>query len=192
MPSILRNEKSYSDHRENWGDCQRCELADRRKSVCLLRGHIPAAVLFVGEAPGSSEDVLGRPFVGPAGHLLSRMLKRAGLPEEIAAFTNLLACIPKDEDNKKVHNPSQFPEALKRCSVRLKSVTNLVKPSLIVWVGKEAEEYGPKTLSSYIKDKSVHTVAILHPAYILRLDVSQQGLAFQRNVIALRDALDEL
>lgn len=63
-------------HVKDWKHCERCELAADRKHVCLGRGDIPADVLFCGEAAGQSENVLGRPFVGPAGQLLDLVIQR--------------------------------------------------------------------------------------------------------------------
>lgn len=83
----------YQLHVQNWKDCDRCFLSKRRSRVCHLRGKVPCDVLFVGEAPGKSEDVLGKPFVGPAGQLLDRIVADAidgisvcsicDLPEEL-------------------------------------------------------------------------------------------------------------
>lgn len=67
----------YSSHVERWKDCEGCSLRDRRTRVVLYRGKIPCDVLFIGEAPGESEDVVGVPFVGPAGKLLDAMIQEA-------------------------------------------------------------------------------------------------------------------
>lgn len=67
----------YSSHVERWKDCGGCSLCDRRTRVVLYRGKVPCDVLFVGEAPGESEDVVGVPFVGPAGKLLDSMIQDA-------------------------------------------------------------------------------------------------------------------
>ena len=67
----------YIKHREKWKDCTRCLLHEHRRKIVLCRGKIPADVLFVGEAPGESEDVLGSPFVGPAAQLLDSLIEQA-------------------------------------------------------------------------------------------------------------------
>lgn len=67
----------YSIHVENWSDCRACELHLGRRNVVLARGALPCDVLFVGEAPGKSEDTVGAPFVGPAGQLLDTIVAGA-------------------------------------------------------------------------------------------------------------------
>lgn len=67
----------YSLHVENWSDCRACELHLWRRNVVLARGALPCDVLFVGEAPGKSEDAVGAPFVGPAGQLLDAIVAGA-------------------------------------------------------------------------------------------------------------------
>jgi uracil-DNA glycosylase len=67
----------WSAHVDDWKDCTRCPLHTVRSNVVLARGSIPCDILFVGEAPGRSEDALGKPFVGPAGILLDEMIEDA-------------------------------------------------------------------------------------------------------------------
>lgn len=141
-------------------------------------------MLFCGEAPGASEDIIGRPFVGPAGKLLDHIILQSGL--EMSnwryAITNLVACMPK-EDGKKNEPPDWAIEA---CSQRLMEAIEMVRPCLIVRVGKLASK-------KVDKDKiGISTIDMVHPASILRMDVSQKGLAVQRQVICLRDALENL
>ena len=61
---------SFQQHREKWRDCQSCLLNKCRNRVVMARGKLPSPILFIGEAPGESENVVGLPFVGPAGRLL--------------------------------------------------------------------------------------------------------------------------
>lgn len=68
---------TWLEHVEKWRDCMRCPLSEQRSNIVLARGTVPCDVLFVGEAPGASEDALGQPFVGPAGHLLDQVIERA-------------------------------------------------------------------------------------------------------------------
>lgn len=178
---------AYKQHVAKWSNCQLCDLCNGRKHVVLLRGSVPAPVLLVGEAPGESEDVIGQPFVGPAGRLLDEIIAKAGLVKGQFALTNVVSCIPRDEDNNKVHAPPDW--AAKACRNRLVECFELVKPKLIVWVGGEAKKYGPLALKYW--PEFPETVDLIHPAAILRMDVSQKGLAYQRAVIALKDAVEE-
>lgn len=67
----------YSLLVENWKNCQRCELSAGRLNVVIAKGKLPCDVIFVGEAPGESENVIGQPFVGPAGKLLDHIIANA-------------------------------------------------------------------------------------------------------------------
>lgn len=202
----------YELHVSSWRDCTQCELHEHRKRVVLARGDIPADIVFTGEAPGQSEDVLGRPFVGPAGKLLDYIVKEA-MPLEYAdgeynpptgpkyttAFTNLVACIPLDEDHIKTAEPSR--DCIKACELRLVEFVRLCQPKLIVLVGALAKKHimGQAMFSEHedyslewIDDgKYLHFVEITHPAAVLRSNIAQQGLAIQRCIVKLKNAIHE-
>lgn len=171
-------------HKIRWKDCTKCELCETRKSIVLFKGKIPCDILFVGEAPGVSEDLLGKPFVGPAGHLLNQIISSAELDSYRLGFTNVVACIPLDPDGDKVHDPHKLH--VKACSERLNEIIEIANPNYIVAVGKVADKY--------LKQKKLHEnyeyVTITHPGAILRMDVTQKGLQYQRAVIALNDLMD--
>lgn len=168
-------------HLTSWQDCKRCALAKQRRKIVLLKGQVPCDVAFVGEAPGASEDVLGKPFVGPAGHLLDKIVASAVPPNVRLAFTNLVACFPREQKEAGVNAPPK--EAISVCSLRLKELLQLCKPSFIVAVGDLAR----KNLSF----ASEPVVPIVHPAAILRMDVSQRGLAIKRCVVSINTAIQE-
>jgi DNA polymerase len=146
----------------------------------LCRGSIPAPILFAGEAPGLSEDVLGKPFVGPAGHLLDQILDRAIDGQHNFCLTNLVACIPLGDDGAKTEEPPK--ESILACAPRLEELIKLCKPKIIIGVGDLAKKYLGDRL----------TCSIVHPAWILRLDPAQQGLACQRSVVTIEDAVADL
>lgn len=174
----------YQRHKQEWGNCQKCELKRRRHRVVLGRGAIPAKVLFIGEAPGVSEDVIGKPFIGPAGKLLDHIIREAlpRLRPVTYAITNLVGCIPLDEEGEKTAEPPK--DCIKTCAVRLGGFAGLCCPSLVVYLGKLAAIHGPKTLGN------VRSIKLIHPAAVLRMDVSQKGLAVQRSIVTLRDAVE--
>lgn len=206
MPSL------YQLHVEKWKDCNLCPLCETRNKVVLARGQIPCDVLMVGEAPGNSENVLGRPFVGPAGKLLDEIIAEAlkGLGETVdiggfdgqgiplmdwasldlrIAFTNLVACIPLGEEGKKTAEPSK--ESILACSERLIEFTMICKPRLIVRVGELSRKWVATLFdNAQVWDKldKPAVITITHPAAILRADVTQKSLAIQRCIVTLRDA----
>lgn len=183
MPAIRSR---YAAHVARWSNCTRCPLHERRKKVVLARGTLPCDVLFIGEAPGQSEDVIGAPFVGPAGQLLDRVIESATPLDLRLAFTNLVCCIPKDETNTKINDPPQ--EAIDACDTRLGEILRIANPSTIVCVGTLSGKWVPKR---YGQDEFDQIATILHPAAILRADAAQQGLMTQRTIVTLSDVFTE-
>lgn len=193
----------WKSHVARWGDCRLCPLCDTRKKIVLARGSLPCDVLFIGEAPGPSEDVIGQPFVGPAGHLLDEIMTRAGFDETdvgvrpvTRAFTNLVACIPKDESSGDKFTEPPL-ESIKACFPRLVELVRMAKPKLIITVGKLAAKhvYGQAQFDPVDWLPENHFIQweeIIHPAAILRMDLSQRGLQIQRTIVKLSDALETL
>jgi uracil-DNA glycosylase family 4 len=184
----------FALHVEQWKDCQRCKLAETRNKVVISRGKVPCDILLLGEGPGASEDVLGKPFVGPAGQLLDEVIRRAcrGLNwEPRFAFTNLVCCIPLDDEGDKTAEPED--ECVLACQPRLKEFIEIANPRLIVCVGKLAEDWTSPGYKYAVKFAShIHRIRIDHPAYLLRLNVAQKGLKIQTNIVDLRNALEDL
>lgn len=182
----------YSEHVARWKDCRGCSLCERRNRVVLARGKLPCDVLFIGEAPGESEDTLGQPFIGPAGKLLDWLIEQAGGADHRIAFTNLIACIPRDETGKKVIDPPK--EAIDACRDRLIEILSIACPSVVVYVGKASQKYGPEAVKqaedweSPIYRKEPYRADIIHPAAILRVDISQRGLTIQQTILKLENA----
>jgi uracil-DNA glycosylase len=156
----------------------------------MCKGSLPADVMLIGEAPGESEDVLGQPFVGPAGKLLDRMLYAAfrdsGRTLKLC-FTNLVGCIPKTLDVKR-KKVEPLPSEIATCAPRVDGLLRLAKPRLIIAVGELSQKQA-KAQNWEARAKVIH---IQHPAFLLRLDVSQQGLAVQKTIINLADAFSEI
>lgn len=182
---------TYRQHKEEWVDCELCELCETRRKVVLYRGTIPCDVLFIGEAPGPSEDKVGSPFKGPAGHLLDQMIENAELDKFYLGFGNLVGCIPlgpnDNGDLVKLTDPDKAH--IKACAPRLVELTALVKPKAIVRVGKLADKWVPELLPDL---SDLPYVAITHPGAILRADITQKGLQVQKACVQLEDLLWEL
>lgn len=173
---------AWTDHVARWKDCTKCPLAQQRDRICLGRGTVPCDVLFIGEAPGASEDALGKPFMGPAGHLLDQMIGQSLPPGVSHAMTNLVACFPRDAKLRGDNEP-EHGEILD-CRPRLVEFINLAQPRLIVCVGVLA--------TAYIHGNTGPRVSIDHPAWILRMPLAQKNMAVQRNVVVLRCAVEDM
>ncbi len=173
----------YKTHRHKWNNCQLCSLCLTRKFVVLARGSIPSDILFIGEAPGQSEDKKGQPFYGPAGALLDKIIAKAVRGRSVRiAFTNLVACLPLGSDGKKTGEPDK--EHIEACTERLEEMIDLCEPKYIIRVGKLADEY----IAAYDYPQA----SIIHPAAILRSEIQNQGLLIQNCVVTINDVIEEL
>jgi uracil-DNA glycosylase len=109
--------------------CTRCpELAATRKTVVFGAGNANAELMFVGEAPGASEDEQGVPFVGRAGKLLSTLLEEVGLQRDDVFIANVLKCRPPG-------NRDPLPIEIENCQDYLHRQVELIEPSVICTLG---------------------------------------------------------
>jgi DNA polymerase len=110
-------------------DCQRCpELAATRKTVVFGAGNADAELMFVGEAPGASEDEQGLPFVGRAGKLLEQLLGEIGMARAEVFIANVLKCRPPG-------NRDPLPVEISNCQDYLVSQVELIQPSVVCSLG---------------------------------------------------------
>lgn len=181
-------------HLANWQNCQACELCDQRRNMVFSRGRVPCDILFIGEAPGLSEDVVGRPFVGPAGKLMDRIITEAltGYEHMSYALTNLVCCFPKKQKEAGDNEPP--PESIEACSKRLEEFVNLAEPRMIVCVGGLAQAWiiGTKGRRHILTGYQGKLIAITHPAAILRMLLAQRPLVTRRCVVTIAEAIEEL
>lgn len=188
-------------HVEEWRGCTRCELSRTRKTVCVARGTMPCDVLFVGEAPGSVEDVNGQAFTGPAGKLLQRIVREALYEARTEddtstgdsftwAFTNLVGCIPKLGGDKGAPDH----EHVMACKPRLEAELEMLRPRLVVAVGKLAATYLAAGYKHSVRlPQGITVVEILHPSFILsRVAPPARPLKVKQCVVTVRDALEAL
>ncbi len=111
--------------------CTRCGLHKTRTNAVPGDGPADANVMFIGEAPGYYEDQQGKPFVGAAGKLLTELLASAGLKREEIFIGNILKCRPPN-------NRDPADEEIETCSPYLQRQIQLIKPKLIVALGRFA------------------------------------------------------
>ena len=147
-----------------WAKCKMCKLWERRRNVVFGRGFTEGVqILFIGEAPGKSEDMLGEPFMGPSGVLLRQAMKDALTVAELDCvpvhyITNTVCCRPCDE----LHGSNRAPEKdeLIACKPRLIDLHKLLKPKKVVFIGKVAET----SLRTIFRNGAM----VRHPAFVLR------------------------
>ena len=175
--------------------CTACFLADKRRNVVFGEGVLNAAVMFVGEGPGEQEDIQGRPFVGPAGQLLDKMLAAIGLSrDENAMICNIVKCRPPG-------NREPSPEESTKCLPFLRAQVDIVHPKIIVCLGATAmryiidsNSYISRIRGQWIQRKGYWLTATYHPAALLR-DPSRKKEAWsdmqaiQAKLMEIRDLL---
>lgn len=170
--------------------CKRCPLHKGRKNPVLGEGNPKALLVFVGEAPGAEEDEKGRPFVGRAGELLTKIIRAMGLSRQEVYITNVVKCRPPNNRNPK-------PEEVKACMPYLLRQIELIRPRLICALGTVAAQsilgkQEPITsLRRHFHDwKGIKVMATFHPAFLLR-NPSYKRLAWEdiRKLMAEYQAL---
>jgi uracil-DNA glycosylase len=111
--------------------CPLCKLARTRKNAVPGEGQISAKIMFIGEAPGRSEDEKGKPFVGAAGRILDNVLKNAGIERSQVFITNIVKCRPPN-------NRVPEEDELIACRPYLDRQIALIKPKVICILGRTA------------------------------------------------------
>lgn len=146
-------------HCELWKACDSCMISEFAFQKVFFDGSYRPYWLFIGEGPGVSEDAIGQPFVGPSGRLLREAIDKTGFPRSAVAFTNLVACRPTD--GPKEGNRAPDSDEVEACSDRLRGIINILKPKILVGVGKVP--------ANYLSDNfTLPMRSIYHPAFILR------------------------
>jgi uracil-DNA glycosylase len=111
--------------------CPLCKLSRSRKNAVPGEGQLSARIMFIGEAPGRSEDEKGRPFVGAAGRILDELLKKAGIERSEVFITNIVKCRPPN-------NRVPKEDELTACRPYLDRQIALIKPKVICILGRTA------------------------------------------------------
>jgi len=156
---------SYNEQIKN---CMLCELGSTRTNFVFGTGNPNAKLMFVGEAPGKDEDLKGEPFVGRAGQLLNKMLQAIGSKREDVYIANVLKCRPPNNRDPK-------PDEIDKCEPYLLHQIDLIKPAVIVALGRfGGASLLRTTMSLGDMRKSEHLynniplIVTYHPAALLR------------------------
>ncbi|CAD6535860.1 uracil-DNA glycosylase [Paraburkholderia metrosideri] len=154
---------------ERVAGCQLCRLCEKRTNTVFGVGDRGADWMLIGEAPGENEDRQGEPFVGQAGKLLDSMLRSLTLARDTNVYiANVIKCRPPGNRNPE-------PDEVARCEPYLQRQVSLVRPKLIVALGRFAAQSLLKTTASISslrgrvhEYEGVPVVVTYHPAYLLR------------------------
>jgi DNA polymerase len=150
-------------------DCSLCKLHTLgRRQVVFGVGSSSADLMFVGEAPGADEDIQGEPFVGRAGQLLTKIIEAIGMKRSDVYIANVIKCRPPGNRNPE-------PDEVERCEPFLFRQIDIVKPKVIVALGKFAAQSLLRTTEPITrlrgreyKFRSAILMPTFHPAYLLR------------------------
>jgi uracil-DNA glycosylase family 4 len=148
--------------------CQHCRLVRGRRQAVPGQGPQNSRLMFIGEGPGSEEDRQGRPFIGPAGQLLTKMIQAINLTREEVYITNVVKCRPPE-------NRTPFEDEVEACRSFLEEEIRLVDPKILVLLGSTAAQTltrSKKSISdlrgNLLDFKGRRLIATYHPAYLLR------------------------
>ena len=148
--------------------CRACRLCEGRRTVVFGEGDPGARLMFVGEGPGAEEDVQGRPFVGPAGTLLTKMIQALKVTREQVYIANTVKCRPPN------NRPPQ-PDELAACRRYLDAQLALIRPRVICALGRTAanallnteQPLGALRGRAHAIGK-IPVIVTYHPAHLLR------------------------
>jgi len=151
--------------------CTKCRLCEKRTNVVPGEGSYSADIMFIGEGPGKDEDAQGRPFVGAAGKLLTQLIESIGLTRDQVFIANVVKCRPPN-------NRDPEPDEIATCYPYLNKQIELIKPKLIVTLGRHSmgrflpglkisEVHGqPKRANGVWQSRQVY-LPLYHPAVAL-------------------------
>jgi DNA polymerase len=160
--------ESLKDIRTDLGECVRCGLSESRTRIVFGQGHPKAKLMFVGEGPGQDEDLVGEPFVGAAGQLLTRIIEAIKLRREDVYIANVVKCRPPGNRNPQ-------PAEIAACSPFLRRQIAAIRPLFICTLGGCAAQtlLGATEPISRLRGRffdygGIRVLPTFHPAYLLR------------------------
>jgi uracil-DNA glycosylase family 4 len=161
-------QRTLAEVRRELGECKRCDLHLTRRHIVFGEGSEKAQLVFIGEAPGGDEDRQGRPFVGKAGQLLTRIINSIGLKREEVYITNIIKCRPP-------HNRNPQRVEIATCAPFLEKQLEIIQPRIICALGTFAAQTLLKTDEkiSHLRGRfhvygGIKVMPTYHPAFLLR------------------------
>lgn len=170
--------------------CEKCKLCSTRNNTVLGEGNINTNIMFIGEGPGHDEDMQGRPFVGPAGQLLDKMLAAIGLDRNNSYIANVVKCRPPQ-------NRVPEEDEAQACLPYLRKQFSIIKPKIVVCLGSTAARYVidrniriTRDRGNWYEKMGCSFIATFHPSALLR-DPLKKKDAWE-DMKKIREKLDEL
>lgn len=182
---------SFKELKDFLSNCERCKLAVERKNIVFGEGLPDARLVFVGEAPGMEEDLSGKPFVGPAGKLLTDIIRAMGLRREEVYICNIVKCRPP-------RNRDPEPDEIRECLPFLKAQISLIKPEIICTLGRISAQSLVDKDFKITRDRGgwryfmgIPLMPTYHPAYLLRYSQAKRHVWEDMQEIMLRLGLKD-
>lgn len=168
MPEAVSKEKALEAIRARLEKCNCCSLCKTAKNIVFGEGNHDADIMFIGEAPGAVEDQTGRPFVGPAGKLLTDIIEKGmGLTRQDVYIANITKCRPPG-------NRDPLPEEIRECIGFLDEQIKVIEPKVIIALGKIAAQTLLNTETSisalrgnFYDYQGIKVMPTYHPSYLL-------------------------
>ena len=165
---FVTQESSVLSLEETILNCQKCPLSQTRTHAVPGEGDLNADLMFVGEGPGRDEDLQGRPFVGRAGQLLTKIIRAMTFQREEVYITNIVKCRPPGNRNPQGNE-------IASCKDYLLAQIELINPKVIVSLGKVAADFfirsslGMTALRGDFYDfDNIKVMPTFHPSYLIR------------------------
>lgn len=166
---------SLEELKRQMGDCKGCKLHEGRTRLVFGEGSPEARLVFVGEGPGRDEDIAGRPFVGKAGKLLTRIIENGmGIARKDVYICNIVKCRPpKNRDPER--------DEIENCIPFLRKQISIIKPDVICALGRVAGQAmlgGDFKISrqrgKWFTYMGIPLMPTYHPAYLLRYEAAKR------------------
>ena len=156
--------------------CRKCQIGYERRNNVYGEGDACARLMLIGEGPGETEDLLGRPFVGRAGELLEKMLAAIGLAREDVYICNTVKCRPTLHLDGKLKNRAPAPTEMANCRPYLDEQIDIIAPDVILALGAPAAKSFLGNTFAITKGRGkwyegpngAALMVTFHPAYVLR------------------------
>ena len=203
-PHVSTGMDTLADLRADLNGCTRCPLHRDATQAVPGEGPVDAPLMIVGEQPGDTEDLTGRPYIGPAGQLFDRIAAGAGIVREAAYVTNAVKHFKFAPRGKRRIHQNPNTSEIAHCKWWLDAEIGLLKPRLILSMGGTAAESLTGTRKGILKRRGTLEAAgdgtpvflTVHPSYILRLPDADLRAAeearFGADLAAAQAALEEL
>ncbi|MET0986504.1 MAG: UdgX family uracil-DNA binding protein [Steroidobacteraceae bacterium] len=188
QPNQQPSTASLEELRISARSCRACPLWANATQTVFGEGPSAARIAIVGEQPGDQEDLAGRPFVGPAGQLLDRALKQAGLPRSAVYVTNAVKHFKYELRGKRRLHKKPLDAEIAACHDWLERELAQIQPDLVIALGATAarsitgKTLGIERSRGHIihRDGQPDLLITVHPSYLLRIPIERQDQELAR------------